>query len=310
MQIDCNGRSYEWIEDWARIPDTPRGRENGRTHGVAVSKTGQVVVFNQADPAVLLFNPDGTLAASWGDRFGGAHGLTLVEDDGVEHLWLTDQGTAEVVKTTLDGRTVANIERAPHPAYGEGKYSPTWVAVNETRHGGNGDVWVADGYGSSLVHRYTPDGEYVATLDGSEGAAGAFKCPHGIWFDSRKDDPELYIADRGNSRVQVYDGEGRFKRAFDAGVLNSPCMFDRSGDELLVPELRARVTILDADDKPVCQIGLNDAICTADGWPNERAHLKPGLFNSPHAMTADAAGNLFIVEWITGGRITKLQRVG
>jgi len=89
------------------------------------------------------------------------------------------------------------------------------VAVNEARHGGNGDVWVADGYGSSKVTRYDAAGNWLATLDGTEGR-WPVQLPHGIWFDSRKRPLELYVADRGNHRVQVYSADGTYLRTFGA----------------------------------------------------------------------------------------------
>jgi len=69
---------YEWIDNWVRIPDTETGRANGRTHGVVVNQAGQVIVFHQANPAVLIFDDDGQLQSTWGERFGGTHGMTLV----------------------------------------------------------------------------------------------------------------------------------------------------------------------------------------------------------------------------------------
>lgn len=309
MRIGRGEHAYEWIDNWARIPDNPSGRENGRTHGVVVTDAGPVVVFHQANPAVLLFNQDGSLQNSWGDRFAGAHGLTLVKEDNTEYLWLTDQKSAEVVKTTLAGQTIMTIERPDLPVYEEGTYSPTWVAVNEERHGGNGDIWVTDGYGQSHVHRYDRTGRYLASINGEEGQAGAFKCPHGIWVDTRKSDPELYIADRGNQRIQVYDLEGHFKRVSGSDILNSPCGFISHGQFLMIPELRAKLAILDAEDKLACYLGENESVCDIDGWPNHPSNLiNPGKFNSPHGMAADNDGNLFVVEWIIGGRITKLAK--
>lgn len=142
--------TYEWIERWATIPASPSSSENGRTHGVVTSRTGAVLVFRQANPAVLVYNEDGKLMDAWGDRFLGAHGMTLVEENGKEFLWLTDQDSGEVVKTTLDGKILMNLEKPPHPSYKKGKFVPTWVAVFEERYGGNGDIWVADGYGMNL----------------------------------------------------------------------------------------------------------------------------------------------------------------
>jgi hypothetical protein len=308
MAIDTGDRQYEWIENWATIPETESGRTNGRTHGVDVTSDGRVVVFHQADPAVLIFDEDGALVDSWGSRFGGAHGLTLVEEDGREYLWLTDQDSAEVAKTTLDGETVMTLDAPDHRVYDDGDYVPTWVAVNERRHGGNGDIWVADGYGEDFVHRYDADGAYHETIDGTAGA-GQFDCPHAVSFDYRGTDPELYIADRGNRRVQVYAANGTFERSFGAGELTSPCAFDTHEGDLVIPELYARVTVCDEDDAVTSHLGANESVVEHEDWPNvPDDRIEAGAFNSPHDAAVDDAGNLYVVEWIVGGRITKLER--
>ena len=103
-----------------------------------------------------------------------AHGMTLVLEDAVELLWIADagqrrttanqykppleDGKSVVLKLSLDGRTLQRLPRPTHPAYEDGYYRPTSVAVSETRFGGNGDVWVADGYGESYVHRFAASG--------------------------------------------------------------------------------------------------------------------------------------------------------
>jgi len=310
MVLETSGRRYEFVEDWATIPDTESGRENGRTHGVEVTEDGRVVVFTQADPGVLIFDSSGELEDSWGSRFGGAHGLTHVVEDGDERLWLTDQDSAEVVKTTLEGEPLRTLEPPTHSAYDDGDFVPTWVAVAERRHGGSGDVWVADGYGESLVHRYSAEGVYQESIDGSAGAAGPFDCPHGIMVDTRGADSELYVADRGNERVQVFDLDGEFQRSFGEDVLTSPCAFDVHDGELVVPELYARTTLFDADDELIGSVGENEAVCDDDDWPNVPEDLlAAGEFNSPHDAAFDSQGNIFTVEWIVGGRISKLERL-
>ncbi len=125
-----------------------------------------------------------------------------------------DQDRAVAEKTTLQGDVLQSLAKPAHPAYENGPYVPTWAAVNEVRHGGNGDIWLTDGYGSHLVHRYDAAGHYLSTLDGTEGA-GRFNCPHGIFSIPGKIQGNFYIADRGNKRVQVYSAEGRFLRTFE-----------------------------------------------------------------------------------------------
>jgi DNA-binding beta-propeller fold protein YncE len=311
MRIGSGEHTYNWIEHWASIPDTASGKANGRTHGVVVTSSGNVMVFNQANPGVLTFNPDGQLIGQWGDRFDGAHGMSRVVEGDEEFLWLTDQNTAEVVKTTLDGKSVMNIAKPDHPVYREGgKYTPTWVAVNEQRFGGNGDVWVTDGYGSNLVHHYDQGGKYLGSIDGTEGNAGAFKCSHGIMFSYRRGTPELYIADRSNQRLQVYDAEGKYLRVVE-GQTHSPCGFVFLGKNMYVPELFAGVKIFDGDDRLVANLGDNRKVTEVKGWPNLAGtqHVQAGKFNSPHGMAVAPSGDIYVVEWIIGGRITKLAKV-
>jgi hypothetical protein len=281
----------------------------------------------------VFFDGDGNLESSWDGGLTEAHGMVLVVEDGVDYLWIADQGSKripdggyqyvadskgwQVVKTTLDGRTVATMPKPDLPIYHGARYAPTWVAVYEERHGGNGDVWVTDGYSQNQVHRFRKDGSYVGSISGEEGKAGAFKTPHSIWVDVRKSEPELYVADRSNRRVQVYDLEGKYKRVFGEDFLTSPSGFAVDGDHLIIGELRARVTIVDENDRLICHLGGNDAVCSVDGWPNvknaagipTRTHLlEPGKFNSPHGIAADAAGNIYVSEWLIGGRSIKLEK--
>ena len=179
---------------------------------------------------------------------------------------------------------------------------------------GNGDVWVAGGYGESYVHRFDKPGDYLGSINGEEGAR-RFDCPHGIFIDRRKGDPELYVADRTNYRVQVYDMEGRFKRSFADDFLSSPSGFVTDGDLMVIAELRARLAVIGRDDNLVCYLGDNEGVCSKDGWPNGENQdgeviptglLQPGLFNSPHGMAVDKQGNLFVAEW---RRFTKLENL-
>lgn len=296
--------TYTWAEEWS-IPDASDGNDNRRTHGVVCSpSTGKVLVFHQAKPAVLVYSPRGELLARWGDRFLGAHGLSLAVVDGEERVWLTDQHSGEVAEFTLEGKPRRSIPKPPHPAYAKGGgYSPTWVAV----HPASGDIWVADGYGSSLVHRHDRSGAYVGAIDGTEaGALGRFSCPHGIGFNPKG---ELVIADRGNKRLQIYDGQGRFLRGV-TDRFHSPCSFAFHQDLMLVPELRTGVKLVRGDSEVLADLGEHGQVSAVKGWPNLAGteHVVAGRFNSPHGACFTREGDILCVEWILGGRITRLAK--
>ena len=334
MQIGSGTNTYEWQDSWASISDSESARSGWAHHGVAVTETGQIITYHPGDPTMMLFDRDGSLVRTWPVELSDAHGITLVVEDGQELLWIADNGRkrqpgigyeyggdggvrGQVLKMDLEGNVLASLQRPDVDAYAEGMYSPTWVAVNEERFGGNGDVWVADGYGQSYVHRYDKSGNYIDSINGDEGDTGRFNCPHAIFIDRRRSTPELYVADRANGRVQVYDLAGKYQRAFGSEFLTTPSGFVAHGDLLIIAELRARLTVCGQNDEFICYLGDNEEVCQVEGWPNNKdasgnvvatSLLQPGKFNSPHGLAIDADGNLYVAEWLIGGRFIRLHK--
>lgn len=322
---------YDWIGDWARIPESESARDGWAHPAVAVTRAGEIVTVHPGEPVVLFLKSNGELIRSFEAPVIEIHGMCITQEGDAEFLWVADpgskraglpeytpkQGPGQVLKLTLEGNVMQTIDRPDLPIYEGGKYSPTSIAVVEERFGGSGDIWVADGYGMSHVHRFDKGGRYLGSINGQEGAAGAFKTPHGVAIDWRKAEPELLVADRTNHRIQVYDLDGKWKRVVGESFLSSPSVFAFDGDNLIVGELRARLAILDRDDQLVGYIGENEAVCDEPGWPNQKSaaghperteRLQPGKFNSPHGLAADSHGNLYVAEWLIGGRYTKLAK--
>jgi len=318
MIIKTSIGNYRWHEDWAKIPESDTGKANGRTHAMTVTQSGDVIVFHQANPAVVTYDADGNFKSAWGD-FQGAHGLTRIIEDGTEYLWLADQDSQQVVKTTLTGDIVLELPLPKHELYdsGEKKYIPTWAVQNPE----NGEIWVGDGYGAYLVHQYSASGDYLRSLDGNEGA-GRFREPHGLEFTYGKEGLELWITDRSNHRMVVYKPDGTFLRS--GTTTHSPCMYHFLDDYVLIPELFTGVKVLNKHTFEVlAEFGANPDVNphadpnewwpprAPEGWPNLAGtdHIQEGLFNSPHGATFAPNGDIYVAEWIIGGRITKLERL-
>jgi hypothetical protein len=328
MQLD-----YDWIDGWGHLPGAPEAAVAWPHAGIVVTPSDEIVTFLPQGGGLLVLGPDGDIRRTVATEVAEAHGITLVQDADSPALWLADAGVrkqpdaryapdpaatpASVVRVRLDGHVVQRLDAPPKRLYERDPYCPTSVAVDEPTQAGDGSIWVADGYGASLVHRFAADGRYLATLTGEEGG-GRFSVPHAVFISRRGETPELYVADRGNGRIQVYDLDGRFKRVVGASFLASPTSFAVYGELLFVVEFRPpRLTILDAEDRLIVRLFEQPEAPDRPGWPNDltsdgepvrTSALRSGRLNSPHAIAADRRGDLYITEWLIGGRLTKLRR--
>ncbi len=306
MIIGNDSHQYQVIEDWAQLPD---GVEFGTTHGVVEDAAGRIYIHSTGPKSVIILDPDGTYVDGWGGEYSeGAHGLHLSPENGSEFLYLAATGQHFVAKTTLDGDEVYRIEQPPrddiydddHP------FVPTEATVAS-----NGDVYIADGYGEYWVHRYSPDAEYIDSFGGIGMADGKLFNPHGIMMDTRGDEELVLVSDRKNERLQYFTLEGQHVRHVRR-KLRYPCTTVRWQDEIYVPDLRSRVSILDRDDNVIVHLGDWPVCWEREEWPNlPRSEWQTGKFSSPHDLHVDGDGNIFVVEWLPeiGGKVTKLARV-
>lgn len=312
MRFGAKHHTYTLATDWARTPSEVR---LGYTHAVAIDRRGRVLVFNQSRDAVARFDRDGRWLGSWGDRFAaGAHGLFLADEDGEQFLWLVDHELPRVAKFTLDGREVLRLATPDHPAYpGGAGYKPTHACV-----GPDGDVYVFDGYGRDLIHRYSPGGRLLHSWGGAGDGPGQLRCPHGGCVVTRPGAmPELYVADRANVRIQVFSLDGVHRRFITGNGLKYPCnVIAAPRGELLIPDLFGVLLVWSDRDELITAIGANPAIPEVGGWPRLAGYPNlpveqrvPGTFIAPHGACIDPqTGDLFVVEWISDGRITALRR--
>lgn len=305
--------TYEALHDWGELPPHIR---YGNTHGVCEDSQGRIYVFHtvgagsERPHAMVVFDADGKFETSWGEEFaGGAHGLHLQREGDEEFLYLCDIDRSLVVKTSLRGEVVLTLgyphdspSYAPPPGGATLKYRPTNVAVAP-----NGDIYVGDGYGSSFVNQYTRTGEFIRSFGGTGSGPGQLSCPHGLIVDTRSDPPVLMVADRRNKRIQTFTLDGQHLGFIDG--TRHPCHFHRFGETMVVPDLWSRVTLLDARNDVITHLGEDDP----DAWKTiregPREAFPAGRFVCPHSACFDRAGNIFVVEWVEVGRVTKLRRI-
>lgn len=303
--------TYICQHNWGEVPSHISW---GATHGVGIDAEGLVYIKHQSESAtvmdaIAIFDANGKFVRSFGKEYhGGGHGLDIRNEGGEEFLYLCDVANNIVAKTNLKGERVWVKTTPTEPGvYKDGMgFKPTNVAFHP-----DGGFYIGDGYGSNYIHQYDKDAKWVRTWGGEGDGPGKMRTPHGLWLDDRAGrEPTLLVADRANARLQRFTLDGKVL-GFTHDV-SFPAHFDIRGDELLVPDLHARVSIFDKVDKVVVHLGYDPewTKTVLDGfkirtmpaaWPN-------GKFIHPHDACFDKDGNIYVVEWVSTGRVTKLVR--
>jgi hypothetical protein len=287
--IGSGAYRYTVDDDWAHLPADVIF---GDVAAVGVDRNDRVYAFHRGTHPVLVFAPDGTLVDSFGDGvYPHPHGLHISDDD---LIYLTDDGDHTVRTSTLEGTVQAVFGDPGRPAdfmSGTPFRRPTHTALAP-----NGDIYVTDGYGNARVHRLSPDGRLLGSFGRPGIGPGEFNLPHSIVCDSAG---VLYVADRENHRIQVFDGDGTYRTEW--GNLHRPsviCAMPGAATRFLVgeigpvmrfnrgaPNLGPRLSVLDGAGRVIARIGIEPA-----------AGIAPGQFLSPHGIAVDSHGCIYVAQ--------------
>jgi NHL repeat-containing protein len=268
-------RRYAVHRKWARLP---AGESFGLLSDLAVDGEGRVHVAQRGtDRPVLVFDRDGKLAGAWGEgEVAEPHYITAGNDGA---MLVADRDAHQVLRFDRHGKLVQALGKRHWPSLDAPFDHPT--AAAEAR---DGEIYVADGYGNSSVHRFAADGWLIRTWGGQGSGRGAFTTPHAIAVDRRG---RVLVGDRENNRVQLFDREGEYLAEW--GDFYHPMQIwidDR--DLVFVTDQIPRISLLTLDGKLVGR-------CR-------------GAINGAHGLAGDAAGNLYLAE-LPPQEITKLERL-
>ncbi len=309
---------YEARHGWGELPDHIIW---GDTHGVCVDESGLVYIKHRShapEPmdAIAVFDADGKFVRSFGKEYhGGGHGIDVRKEGSEEFLYLSDVKHGVVAKTTLKGEQVWSMGRPAEPEIykdPEARYSPTNFAFAP-----DGGFYVGDGYGSHIIHQYDKNAKLVRSWGGLGSEPGKMKTPHGLWLDDRPGrEPSLVVADRANERLQYFSLDGKHL-SFVEGLL-FPADIDIQGEVMMVPDLHARITLFDKNNKVITHLGY-DPQWTQRAKQREEGkgfllrrqpeNWQEGRFIHPHDACFDRAGNIFVTEWVPTGRVSFLRRL-
>lgn len=298
------GIEYEVLEGWEKLPE---GWSFVEVAGVATDSEDRVYAFNRGEHPMIVFDADGHFLEAWGEGvFTNPHGIFIGNDD---TIYCADNFDHTVRIFERDGTLV-------HTLGEPGKPSDTGFVPGETpvQFGGDpfnmvtnvvldsgGDLFISDGYGNARVHRFSSDGTHLLSWGEPGTGPGEFRLPHAIAVDQ---DDRIYVADRENSRIQVFDNDGNYLHEWDHVIRPDDLFIDRDGIlyvaelgeiagrspdiEILPHTPHARVSLLDLDGNVITRFGGDDPV-------------RPGNFFAPHGIWADSKGDLYVAEVIYSG---------
>ncbi|ETX07433.1 MAG: hypothetical protein ETSY2_11250 [Candidatus Entotheonella gemina] len=274
VTLGTGAYTYEVTENWAKLPD---GWSFKEVAAVAVDAHDNVYAFNRGEHPMMIFDRDGNFLRSWGEGiFPRAHGLTLAPDD---TLFCTDDGDHTVRKCTLDGKVLftLGISGKPAPFMSGNPFNRcTHVAIDPR----NGDFYISDGYGNARVHKYAPEGQLLFSWGESGTGPGQFNIAHNIATDK---DGWVYVADRENHRIQVFDANGKFETQWVNMARPSGLYIDQASDTTYIGEIGAAI----GANAEARQLGSRVSIYNTKGellarLGDQPPGEAPGQFISPH----------------------------
>ena len=299
---------YEVDPAWPKRPDHCQW---GQTPGVAVDDKDQVWVFTRADPPVQVYDSAGNFVRAWGSDLVGRteKGVTShqIKIDCGGMIWLADTSKHTVIQVTPQGKVLKTLGTPGVPGNDESHFNkPTDMAITP-----QGDVYVSDGYVNSRVVHFDKDGNFVKQWGKPGTGPGEFNLVHAIVRDTQG---RLYIADRNNARVQVFDSNGKFLDQWTDIIIPwsfwisdrdeiwvcgcSPMPWTEDAPNLSCPPKDQMFMRFDTSGKlkqlwtvPKC----------ADG------EEKPGELNWLHGIALDSKGNIYATD-IMGQRVQKFVR--
>jgi NHL repeat len=323
---------YTSVADFLKLPGDIY---LGEAVGVAVNSKGHVFVFsrgNSTGPAygasgaqLLEFDADGKFLREIGHNLYAWSFAHAVKVDKQDNIWVTDKGSDMVIKFSPEGRVLMVFGRkqeASDEGTGPLKHvKPPLPAVDgmfrqvtDVAWDSAGNAFISDGYINSRVAKVDKDGNWVKSWGEPGDQPGQFNVPHSIAVDAAG---KVYVADRGNRRIQVFDGDGKFLRQMTIDVPAPPDAHAAIGNK---PTATAGTMAPGAPWTVCITPGPKQVLYTSDAFPGRiyklsldgkvlgmfgKAGKQPGQFGWIHEIACPSENELYVAE-ILNWRVQKL----
>ena len=269
----------------------------------AVNSKGNIYALINGEYPGLVFDAGGRFLYKWGKGvINGPHGMYIDKND---YIYVADSGDHVVTKFTPDGKLLMTLGRRGVPSdsgcvkgnfktirRGAGPFNiPSKVTVSP-----KGEIFVADGYGNSRIHRFSEKGELLKSWGEPGGDPGQFRIPHGVAVDERDN---VYVADRENDRVQIFDTGGNLRGIWKN--IYRPDGLCYAKGLVYVAELGHRMYVDNVmyepyENMPWARVRVFDTDGAEKACFGEPESWIPGNMFAPHSMNVDREGNIYVAE--------------
>ena len=281
---------YKAVEGWAQLP---ADYKPGAGMATAVDADGDIWYYNRGSHAVIEFSKDGKVLRAWPEdpkrttHATAAHGMAVGVDGA---LWLVGREANTIWKFSPEGRNLLTIGSfSSRQGDNSAKYAfdrPAAVA-----HDSAGNAYVADGYRNTRVAKYGPKGDYISHWGGKGTADGEFNLVHGVTVDG---EDRIWVADRGNKRIQVFDTDGKLLWKRDG--YGTPWALTYDAREKVI-------WMCDGDNGRVLKLALDGKVLGGFGSDGKA----PGQLHQVHGIAVGADGAIYVAETVNQ-RIQKFVR--
>lgn len=304
---------YKVQEFWG-VPKNPQDYPVRDCHEMVKDKNNNLYLLtNHPKNNILIYNLNGDIIGSWTLGLDSAHGLTIASEGDKEFLYICAPYSATVLKTDLAGNVLMRLPPVWELNIGiaDNQYFPTQTAIAD-----NGDIYVADGYGSSFIFQFAKDGKYIRHFGGKGKAEQNVNNAHGICIDKRAGNPTILVSAREDCCFKRFTLEGEYLEtiALPGAYVCRPVIHKEElyagacwSNMLFLPNT-GFVTILDKS---------NNVVSVPGGKPAQyiNSHLQKlkqdqKIFQHCHDVCVDDDDNIYVCQWNANGLYPmKLERI-
>ena len=282
---------------YAAVPNPitlPAGTTMGASASLAFDARGHLLVLTRGAQPFFEFDENGTFIRTFGDNlFTRAHGIRLDADG---NIWATDVGAHLVYKLSPQGQVLLTLgTKGEAGEWNEAAGSRKLNQPNDVAIARNGDVFIVQGHtpgprGDARVLKFDQTGKFIKSWGGKGKAPGQFEVAHGIAIDAQG---LLWVTDRENQRIQIFDADGAFVR--EQKYAGLPCSLDIG---------RQYIYMVNGFAGQILQLDLSGKVLAATG----KAGTGPGEFGEAHFIAVSPKGELYVADSVNSALLKFVKK--